>query len=137
MLKLPKYQQMKNRAFSISLMMRVLLGFSLLLSTYLALMPSIDMLNIFNIWDKFQHALGFIALTVIASLAYPNKTKLIYIALILYGAFIEIAQHAFTTTRLGEVSDLWADIIGVALGACIYVICLNIIKYINTNKSIV
>ena len=137
MLKLTKNQHMKNRAFSTNIMMQVLFGFSILLSTYLALMPTADMPNIFNIWDKFQHALGFIALTLIASLAYSNKTKLIYIALILYGAFIEIAQHAFTTTRLGEVSDLLADIIGVVLGACIYMICLNVISYIKTNKSIV
>lgn len=134
-MQLLKNQSMKNRTFTINLMMRLLFGFSLFLSTYLALMPTTEMPNLFNFWDKFQHGLGFFVLTLIAGLAYPNRTKIIYIALILYGAFIEIAQHTFTTTRLGEVSDLLADMIGVALGACTYMIFLNIIKYFKTNKS--
>ena len=84
--------------------------------------------NIFNIWDKLQHALAFAALTLTGDLAYSKHTKAVHISLILYGAAIEVMQKALTTTHLGDVSDLVADSVGVAIGFLIYLLVRKLIN---------
>ena len=91
-------------------------------TTIMALIPIEDVPNPFNLWDKAQHALTFIVLTITGCLAYPQKTKVVDIGLILYGASIEIMQCTWTTTRVGEISDLLADIVGVGIGFIIYLV---------------
>ncbi len=88
----------------------------------MALIPIEDAPNPFNLWDKAQHALTFVVLTITGCLAYPQKTKVVDIGLILYGASIEIMQRTLTTTRVGEISDLLADIVGVGIGFIIYLV---------------
>lgn len=89
-------------------------------TTIMALIPIEDVPNPFNLWDKAQHALTFVVLTITGCLAYPQKTKVVDIGLILYGASIEIMQRTLTTTRVGEISDLLADCVGVGVGFIIY-----------------
>ena len=86
----------------------------------MALIPISDIPNIFNLWDKVQHALAFTVLTITGSLAFPKKTKVVYVGLMLYGVCIEIIQSTLTTTRFGEASDLLADSVGVMVGIIIY-----------------
>ena len=84
----------------------------------LALSPaySLQPLEIFNWWDKTQHAIGFITLTVLAVLAYPHIHKL-HIALCLcgHGALIEVFQY-FGGYRYADWQDAIADAVGVGLG---------------------
>jgi VanZ family protein len=94
----------------------------------MALIPIEDVPNPFNLWDKTQHALAFVVLTITGCLAYPKKTKVVYIGLILYGASIEIMQSTFTTTRVGEISDLLADTVGVGIGFIIYLVVRKTIQ---------
>lgn len=91
-------------------------------TTIMALIPIEDVPNPFNLWDKTQHALAFVVLTITGCLAYPQKTKVVYIGLILYGASIEIMQSTLTITRIGEISDLLADSVGVGIGFIIYLL---------------
>lgn len=103
-------------------------------TSIMALIPSADVPNPFNLWDKTQHALAFVVLTLTGRLTYPRKTKVVYIGLILYGASIEIMQSTLTTTRFGQVSDLLADSVGVGIGFIIYLAVQKTIQRWLTEK---
>ena len=78
--------------------------------------PYIPPLEIFNWWDKAQHAIGFGTLTVLAVLAYPKVSKLrIAILLMVLGVLIEVLQY-FSGYRFGDWQDALADGVGVLGG---------------------
>ena len=86
--------------------------------TGLALSPApyLPPLDIFNWWDKAQHAIGYGALMASALLAYPKVRKLRLAALLcLHGCLIEVLQY-FSGYRFGEWQDALADGVGVLLG---------------------
>lgn len=114
--------------------MPFIFAFCLVFTAIMALIPSVDAPNPFNLWDKAQHALAFATLALTGSLAYTKKTNIIYTSLILYGALIEILQATLTTTRVGEMSDLLADGVGVGLGFFIYLITKKIIEWLMTER---
>ena len=70
-------------------------------------------------WDKSNHALAFFTLALLGSVCWPRSAVRVWIALVIYGGAIEIAQ-ALTPTRDGEWLDLVADSIGIALAALGY-----------------
>ena len=100
--------------------MQLLFACCIILTSVMAFIPITDIPNAFNIWDKAQHALAFTVLTIVGNLAYTKLTKAVYIGLILYGAAIELIQSTLTTTRFGEMSDLLADSVGIAIGCVVY-----------------
>jgi VanZ family protein len=71
--------------------------------------------QVFDIWDKAQHAAGFAVLALLGRLAYPNATFALVLGLLGYGAAIELAQSA-TGWRSGDVQDWLADAAGVMVG---------------------
>jgi VanZ family protein len=71
--------------------------------------------EVFDIWDKAQHAAGFAGLALLGRLAYPNRTVTLLFGLLGYGVAIEIAQSA-TGWRYGDVQDWLADALGVLAG---------------------
>ncbi len=81
----------------------------------LSLMPT-DFLPppVLSLWDKAQHAAGFAALTVLGLMAFPQRPWRLFLALLLFGAAIEVAQAA-TGWRQGDVLDLLADAVGIAM----------------------
>jgi len=84
----------------------------------LALMPApyLPPLDIFNWWDKAQHAIGFGTLAVLAVLAYPQLSKLrIGVLLMFLGVLIEVLQY-FSGYRFGDWQDAVADGVGVFVG---------------------
>jgi VanZ family protein len=84
----------------------------------LALSPAryLPPLEVFNWWDKAQHAIGFGTLAVLAVLAYPHVSKLrISCLLMLQGVLIEVLQY-FSGYRYGDWQDAVADGVGVLLG---------------------
>ena len=84
----------------------------------LALSPAhyLPPLEIFNWWDKAQHAIGFGTLTVLAVLAYPQVSKYrVAVLLILQGVAIEVLQYV-GGYRFCDWQDALADTVGVALG---------------------
>ena len=86
--------------------------------TVLALMPGpyLPPLDIFNWWDKAQHAIGFGTLAVLAVLAYPQLSKLrIVVLLMVLGVLIEVLQY-FSGYRFGDWQDAVADGVGVLVG---------------------
>ena len=86
--------------------------------TGLALSPApyIPPLDIFNWWDKAQHAIAFGTLAVLAVLAYPEASRLrIALLLIGQGVLIEVLQY-YGGYRFGDWQDAVADGVGVLLG---------------------
>jgi len=97
---------------------RVLLLLFIAAVGYLALTPtpppSIDLG-----WDKLNHLLAFSTLAFSASLSCPASRRLRYVLffmLFAYGGLIEVLQQ-FVPGRAGEWADLFADSVGIALGA--------------------
>ena len=78
--------------------------------------PYLPPLDIFNWWDKAQHALGYGTLMVSVLLAYPKVSKLRVAALLcLHGCLIEVLQY-FSGNRFGDWQDAATDGVGVLLG---------------------
>ena len=78
--------------------------------------PYLPPLEIFNWWDKAQHAIAFAVLAVLAVLAYPEVSKLrIAVLLIGQGVLIEVLQY-YGGYRFGDWQDAVADGVGVVLG---------------------
>jgi VanZ family protein len=65
-----------------------------------------------NIWDKAQHAVGFMMLSLAGLFAYPRRLLALSVGLLVFGAAIEVAQ-SFTTWRYGDAWDWVADAVGV------------------------
>ena len=92
--------------------------------TGLALSPApyLPPLDIFNWWDKAQHAIGYGSLTISALLAYPYKPKRKVAALLcIHGCLIELLQY-FSGYRYGDWQDALADGFGVVLGMAFFVL---------------
>ena len=71
--------------------------------------------QVFDIWDKAQHATGFAVLAVLGQRAYGRSLIALALGLLIYGGVIELAQSA-SGWRVGDVWDWLADAIGIALG---------------------
>ena len=70
-------------------------------------------------WDKLNHMVAFGALGFSASLGCPASRRvrlLLFIMLFAYGGLIEVLQQ-FVPGRTCEWADLFADSVGIALGA--------------------
>ena len=72
--------------------------------------------QVFDIWDKAQHAFAFAVLAWMGLWAYPLRRWQLLAGLLLLGGAIELAQAA-TGWRYGEWADLFADVVGVIVGA--------------------
>ena len=75
-------------------------------------------LDIFNWWDKAQHALAFGVLTLLGFAAFPAHGARVVLGLVLYGVGIELAQRA-VGWRYGEWQDVVADSVGVMLAVAL------------------
>lgn len=91
----------------------------LLSLTVLSIMP-VGLLppQMFDVWDKAQHALGFAGLTLLGLWAYPRAWPLLPGWLLLHGGLIELVQAA-TGWRHGEWLDLVADALGIGAASAL------------------
>jgi len=81
--------------------------------------PYLPPLEVFNWWDKAQHAIGFGTLAFLAALAYPLVSRYrLAVLLCLQGVAIELLQH-WVGYRFGDWQDALADAVGVVLGLCL------------------
>lgn len=94
--------------------------------------PYLPPLEIFNWWDKAQHAIGFGTLTVLAVLAYPKVSKYrVAVLLCLQGVAIEVLQYV-GGYRYGDWQDAVADAVGVLIGLLIIQLCMRMYSKNNT-----
>ena len=119
---------MKRDAFLSQQVLQLLFACCIIFTSVMAFIPSTQIPDAFNLWDKAQHALAFAVLTITGNLAYPKLSKAVYVGLIAYGAAIEVFQSTLTSTRFGEVSDLLADSVGVAIGFAVYFVVRKVIN---------
>ena len=70
-------------------------------------------------WDKSNHALGFAVLALLGLPAFKGRTGAVLTGLLAYGALIEVLQ-SLTSYRMAEWGDLWADGVGLLLGAAMH-----------------
>lgn len=88
---------------------------------YLALIPSANAFIDFGLGDKFNHFLAFFTLSLLlnrSSSSYEKRLRNV-IALILFGALIEIVQ-SFLEYRSTSFYDLLADILGILFFQVLY-----------------
>jgi VanZ family protein len=91
---------------------------SFVVINFLALSPApyLPALEIFNWWDKAQHAIAFAVLAVLAVLAYPEVSKMRIASLLIgQGVLIELLQY-YGGYRFGDWQDAVADGVGVLVG---------------------
>jgi len=67
-------------------------------------------------WDKLNHLSAFATLGLLGRLAWPRHTLVVPLALLAYGAAIEVLQSQ-VPGRSGEWPDLLADALGLLLGS--------------------
>jgi VanZ family protein len=116
--------------------MPFIFGFGLVLSTVLLLMPSYAVPKAFDFYDKAQHSLVFVSLTLAGLMAYPQRLKTVCLGLCLYGGLIEVLQSTVTTTRHGDVVDWFADSLGIVAGLAVYLLGLRLAKKFAINKIV-
>ncbi|NMG65303.1 hypothetical protein GPA19_10125 [Azoarcus indigens] len=80
----------------------------------LALLPTPDLVQFVSWQDKIEHAGVFATLSLLGLAAWPQHAGRLALALLAYGAAIEIAQ-SFTGYRMGDPWDWLADAVGVAV----------------------
>lgn len=93
--------------------------------------------------DKIFHLLAYIVLTILWGIylvkQYPktnlNKLLTIVVAfLVVYGIIIEVLQSKLTVSRMFELGDLAANLLGIVLGILMF---KNIIKHkLKNNKGL-
>ena len=114
--------------------MPLVFTFGLLLNTVLLLMPSYAVPKAFDFYDKAQHGLVFVSLTMAGLIAHPRHAKTVCLGLFLYGGLMEVLQSTLTRTRHGDVVDWFADSLGIALGLGVYLLGLQFAKRYAINK---
>ncbi len=92
----------------------------LALTTVLLLIPSYNIPKALDFYDKAQHVLVFVALTVAGLLAFPKHGKTVVLGLVFYGGLMEVLQSLLTTTRHGEWLDWLTDGVGILVGVGAY-----------------
>ena len=104
----------------------------LALTTVLLLIPSYKIPKAFDFYDKAQHVLVFVTLTVAGLMAFPNFAKhgrTLVVGLICYGGLMEVLQSALTTTRHGEWLDWLTDGVGILVGVGAYLASRKFAKF--------
>jgi len=86
------------------------------LVTYICLMPRGNLPS-FHLWDKLEHALGWIALAFwFGSVVVRRDILWVGLALVALGGAIELLQGWMGLGRTADLRDLLADTIGIAIG---------------------
>lgn len=67
--------------------------------------------------DKFQHLLAYGVLSALTALSLPRVPAGPVLALILYGAFLEVLQGMMPLGREASFTDALANTVGVLAGA--------------------
>jgi hypothetical protein len=69
-----------------------------------------------RVWDKLQHMVAFLVITLLGCAAYPRFSRLkLLLALVAFGGFIEVVQAIPVIHRDTDWHDWLADIIAITL----------------------
>ncbi len=95
------------------------LFYAILVSAVLidALLPSTHAVEIFK-WDKANHLLAFITLSLLARIIWPRSNVVVTLLLLAgFGASIEILQALLGFGRDADWRDFVADVIAIMIGS--------------------
>lgn len=116
--------------------LKIFFYFTVIAVFILAVLPGEKIPRILNFWDKAQHSLAFVVLSLLAIFAYPQNIYPRLIGLVLYGGVIEIIQW-FLPWRSGDIYDFIADSLGVLIVGLVYLLFVltNIKKPTTTSNK--
>lgn len=92
-----------------------LFGLACLILMYLTLAPGKDVPGVGLVWDKAEHAISWAVLTGAGLLLSTRRRWAIGVFAFVFGAAIEVAQATMPFGRDGNVPDLVADTVGIAM----------------------
>ena len=86
---------------------------------WLSLSPGEALPQGLTFWDKAEHALAYLALTLLGAWAFPGRLGRLAGGLFLAGVGVEILQSTMGLGRQGDVWDAVANSTGIAAGLLI------------------
>lgn len=86
---------------------------ALVVAIVLAVRPAPEMLPKINHFDKIQHVVAFMLISLLGFAAWPRRPLMVVLVMLIYGLAMEVAQ-SFTAYRQGDYQDWIADAVGVA-----------------------
>jgi VanZ family protein len=87
---------------------------------WLSLAPNEDIPGADLIWDKASHAIAYAVLTVVGLLLFPRHPWAFLVCAVGLGGAVEVLQAAMGFGRQGDLRDLLADAIGIAVVAGVW-----------------
>lgn len=69
-----------------------------------------------NVWDKLQHAGAYLGLALLGAWSFRARPWRLAVGLFALGVGLEFAQATMGWGRSGDVLDLLANSVGIALG---------------------
>ena len=89
-----------------------LYGLATAILLYLCLAPSKNLPKI-NLWDKEEHAIAWLVLTLTGLILSPHRPRAIALFAFGLGVFVELAQWAMGFGRDADWHDVAADSLGI------------------------
>ena len=86
---------------------------------WLSLSPTETLPQGLTFWDKAEHALAYLGLTVLGAWAFPGRLGRLAIGLFLGGIGVEILQSTMGLGRQGDAFDAVANSTGILIGLLI------------------
>lgn len=101
--------------------LRALFILALSVSFVVALLPAPEAIELSGGRDKIGHFLAFFGLGVLGYAGWPHHLTAVTLALLAYGAAMELAQ-SMTTWRHGDFGDWIADAAGVLAALVVHLV---------------
>ena len=92
---------------------------------WLSLSPTEALPQGLTFWDKAEHALAYLALSLLGAWAFPGRLGRLAVGLVLGGVGVEILQSTMGLGRQGDPFDAVANSTGIAVGLLIAILVRN------------
>lgn len=97
---------------------------------FFSLLPAEDSKQVFLVSDKLLHFIAYCLLVFPVSLDRVYPQLLVFIATIAFGGFVELIQPFWG--READITDFFANAVGVIFGIIIAKICIIVFKIYPT-----
>jgi VanZ family protein len=92
---------------------------------WLSLSPTEALPQGLTFWDKAEHALAYLALSLLGAWAFSGRLGRLAVALFLGGVGVEILQSTMGLGRQGDPWDAVANSTGIAVGLLVALLVRN------------
>jgi VanZ family protein len=97
-------------------------GLACLMLLYITLAPGKDVPGVGLVWDKAEHATAWAVLTGAGLLLSTKRRWAVLLFAFLFGAAIEVLQATLPFGRDGDILDLTADTVGIAVAYAVWLV---------------